>query len=66
MKTSKTYRLSTDTLARIEDLRLMLSLENDTEAIQKAIKFYHLYAKTFTNKTTGHEIKQLFDMVTED
>jgi len=66
MKVTKSFRLKTTTLERIEELRLMLDLENNTEVIEKAIRFYMLYAKTFTNDTTGEEVRHLFEMVTND
>ena len=62
----KTYRLKESTLYYIEHLRLMLDLSNDTEVIEKAVRFYYQYAKTFTNTTTGQDVRELFDMITND
>lgn len=65
-RTPRTFRLKTTTNERIENLKLMLDLENDTEVIEKAIKFYYTYAKTFTNTTTGQEIQKIFEEITND
>lgn len=66
MKVMKSYRLKESTLTKIEELRLMLDLENDTEVIEKAIRFYSKYAKTFTTSTTGADVRDIFDEITND
>ena len=66
MKVMKSYRFKESTLTKIEELRLMLDLENDTEVIEKAIRFYSKYAQTFTTSTTGAEVREIFDEITND